>query len=469
MQGLGVRYLGRTIDALCDVDECIEPGEVVAITGPSGCGKSTLCRTLAGFVPTMIPAAVRGDLRIGDVTAWHHDAERLAERVGFVQQDADAQICTLRVAQEVAFGPENLCLAPDVVRRRVDDALALVGIEHLRGRETPALSGGEKQRLALASILAMEPSILLLDEPTANLDPQGAARILDLLGRLAHERGLSLVIVEHRLRPILTLQPRLIVLDQGRIVQRHPSRQHWNLEDLGLRERWPDLASGHTTEGGGLCVDGLSFGYDRPLIQDLSLRLNPGEVLGIIGPNGGGKTSLLRILAGLEKPDAGKLDLPKETVRGFAFQHPHHQIFEQTVEREIHLDGPIRDSVMKERLAAARLAGLGHVPPLSLSLGEQRRLTLMTTLSRDPGLLLLDEPFIGQDRRNVLWMLDQIRQARDRGAMVVIVSHDIPLVGALADRMVYLDGHRTTKGSPCTVFESLADQGLPEFTPGGRQ
>ena len=467
MQGLGVRYPGRPEDALCGVDESIEPGEIVAITGPSGCGKSTLCRTLAGFIPSMIPAQVEGDLRVGEIMAWDRDAERLAERVGFVQQDADAQICTLRVGQEVAFGPENLCLEPKVVRHRVDEALSMVGIEHLRHRETPTLSGGEKQRLALASILAMEPQILLLDEPTANLDPQGAARILELLGRLARDRALTLVIVEHRLRPILSLNPRLIVLDRGRVVERHASRQHWDLEQLGLRERWTNLRSGRHTRGAGLCVDGLCFGYDRPLIQDLSLRLNPGEILGIIGPNGGGKTSLLRLLAGLERPDAGELDLPADTGCGFAFQHPHHQIFEQTVEREIRLDGPVTGPELEERLAAARLDGLASVPPLSLSLGEQRRLTLMTTLSRDPGLLLLDEPFIGQDRRNVLWMLDRIRYARDRGTMVAIVSHDIELLGALANRMLYLDGDRTLEGPPQDVFDSLTGLGLTVFTPGG--
>ena len=467
MEGLGVRYPGRMSDALSGVRERIEPGEIVAITGPSGCGKSTLCRTLAGFIPTMIPATVQGDLRVGDATAWTRNAERLAERVGFVQQDADAQICTLRVDQEVAFGPENLCLSPDVIRRRVDDALVLTGIEHLRNRQTPALSGGEKQRLALASILAMEPSILLLDEPTANLDPQGAARILALLGRLAQERALTLVIVEHRLRPILSLNPRLIVLDRGRVVERHASRTHWDLNELGLRERWPDLHRGRRPLGEGLWVDGLCFGYGAPLIEDLSFRLNPGEILGVIGPNGGGKTSLLRLLAGLETPASGDIGFPEETVRGFAFQHPHHQIFEQTVEREIRLDGPIVDGALEERLTAARLTGLGRVPPLSLSLGEQRRLTLMTTLARNPDLLLLDEPFIGQDRRNVLWMLDRIRQARDRGAMVVLVSHDIPLVGALADRLIYLDGDRTTSGAPEAVFERLTDEALSVFTPGG--
>ena len=465
IEELTVGYPGRDYPALNAVSETIDAGETVVITGPSGCGKSTLCRTLAGFIPEMIPARVAGDVRIGGTSLWSTDVETLAENVGFVQQDADSQICTLNVWQEVAFGPENLCLPVGEVRDRVEEALRLVEIDHLRNRQTTSLSGGEKQRLAIASILVMRPSILLLDEPTANLDPQGARRILALLGRLTRDQGMTLVVVEHRIRPILSLDPRLVVLDRGQVVERHRARRRWDLGQLSLRDVWSVRRGSSTPRRRDLAARGLSFGYEKPLFEGLSFRVSGGEILGVIGPNGGGKTSLLRLVAGLEAPHSGGIVGAEHASIGFAFQHPHHQIFERTVERELRLDGSLSDDALTERLRRSRLDGLAKVPPLSLSLGEQRRLTLMTALARRPDLLLLDEPFIGQDRRNVAWIIEQICAVRDRGGIVIIVSHDIPLIGALADRLLYLHSENTVFGEPDRVFDRLRQTGNDAFCP----
>jgi len=457
----------RDRPALAEVSERIGAGEVVVVTGPSGCGKSTLCRTLAGFVPSLLRARVTGEVQIEGESVFASDAARLALRVGLVQQDPDAQICTMRVRQEVAFGPENLCLPAAEVNRRVDAALAATGIAHLEDRDTTTLSGGEKQRLAIASILTMAPRILLLDEPTANLDPAGAKAIFDTLAQLQARKQLTLLIAEHRLAPLLPLEPRLLVLAEGRIVTRRAARRHEDLVALGLRAAWPRCPDRPSNpSGGGVEIHGISFGYGTvPLFENLSLSIRPGEILGVIGPNGGGKTTLLRLLAGLETPNTGRIDRPRGLRGGMVFQHPHQQIFERTVRHELEIEGPLGARDRTALLAAARLDRLEDAAPLSLSLGEQRRLTVVTTLRTRPGLLLLDEPFIGQDRRNAAWMIGRLLEARAAGAMIVLVSHDIPLLASLCDQLLYL-GNEAIAGSPQDVFGRLAELGHDAFTPG---
>ena len=461
IQDLRIRYPDRDWPAIDGLTEEVARGETVVITGPSGCGKSTLCRAIGGFIPEMIPASIEGKIHVDGRSVREVDSAQIAQQVGYIQQDPDAQICTLRVEQEVAFGPENLCLPIDEIRARVDECLSAVGIEHLRERETTDLSGGEKQRLAIASILAMRPKILLLDEPTANLDPDGAKTLFDLLVRLRDEHGMTLVVVEHRVLPLLSLKPRVWVLDRGRLVRRHP-RERIDARDLGMRI---DGGTPQLTEERLVRIERLTFRYDKPLFQDLTLDLCRGEILGVIGPNGGGKTTLLRLIAGLASPDDGRVVLSDRATTGFVFQHPHHQIFERTVLGEMKIDGDEREPGEFERwLTEGRLEGLGGVPPLSLSLGEQRRLSFLTALRREPDLLLLDEPFIGQDRRNADWIVSQIRAHCARGGGVVLVSHDVRLVEALADRILYLDADPRF-GSPSDVFSELRTAGRTAFLP----
>ncbi len=462
---LSVRFPDRDRPAVDEVSERIEPGEVIAIAGPSGCGKTTLCRTLAGFVPSLLHAEVSGDVRIDGRSILSGDPAHLSPRVGLVQQDPDAQVCTLRVRQEVAFGPENLRLPIGEVNARVGRALHVVGIEDLADRDTTTLSGGEKQRLAIASILAMRPEVLLLDEPTANLDPEGAKMIFDTLGRL-REEGRSLVVVEHRLAPLLPLEPRLWVMDEGRIVLRRSTRHHADLVELGLRSRWDRSSRRERCEVvRSIALHDVSFGYGAvPVIERLSFEAISGEIVGVIGPNGGGKTTLLRLLAGLEIPQEGLVERPRDLRIGMVFQHPHQQIFERTVRRELEIDGPLDDAARADLLEASHLKGYDDVPPLSLSLGEQRRLTVETALRTTPDLLLLDEPFIGQDRRNVAWMIGRLTAARDRGAAIVLVSHDVPLLEGLCDRILFL-GRSALNGAPNEVFSALRDLGKRAFTP----
>jgi len=221
IDGLTVRYPDRTRPALDRLSETIEQGEVIAVTGPSGCGKSTLCRALAGFVPGMIPAEVAGRIEIDGESVWASDPARIATRLGLIQQDPDAQICTLNVWQEVAFGPENLCLSPEEVAKRVEESLEFVGIAHLAERTTTTLSGGEKQRLAIASILAMAPETIILDEPTAGLDPEGREEMLALISRLGGF-GINVLVSSHVLGDIERTCDWVLMLDGGTVLRSGP-------------------------------------------------------------------------------------------------------------------------------------------------------------------------------------------------------------------------------------------------------
>ena len=465
---LTVSFPEREGAALRDVSEAIESGEFVAITGPSGCGKSTLCRTLCGFIGSLIPAELSGRALVDGVSVFDLDPARVASRLGLVQQDPDAQVCTLRVRSEVAFGPENLCLPATEVRYLVDEALAVVGLSDLAERTTTTLSGGEKQRLAIASILAMQPSAILLDEPTANLDPMAAQQVFELLGTLHREENRTLIVVEHRLAPLVAYRPRLLVMDQGRIVERRSSRERHDLLALGLRTGKIDAAHPGVPPStrDRIVIRDISFAYtSEPVIDRLSMHIHPGEIVGVIGPNGGGKSTLLRLIAGLEAPGSGDVVRTPDTRIGMVFQHPHQQIFERTVRRELDIEEALSSEQRSFVLRDARLGGLDDVAPLSLSLGEQRRLTVACALRTNPSVLLLDEPFIGQDRRNVAWMVGRLFAHRKQGGSVILVSHDIPLVGSLCDRLVYLNRDTVIEGDPEAVFRQLRERGLAAFTP----
>ncbi|MBN1857923.1 ATP-binding cassette domain-containing protein [Candidatus Bipolaricaulota bacterium] len=472
IEKLRVQYPRREAPALDGVDETIEQGELVVLAGPSGCGKSTLCRTLAGFVPDVIPADVQGGAWLDGMPLLGRDPSDISPFLGYVQQDPDAQICTLNVWQEVAFGPENLCVPAQEVESRVHVALSEVGILHLAERSTTALSGGEMQRLAIASILAMGPAWIFLDEPTANLDPDGAEMIFHVLGQLRRREGRTVTVVEHRLAPLVQYSPRVMVLDRGHVVERRHIRSHYDLAEMRLRAGWPQARS---KAGQRLCSPGdpplidvmeIGFGYGgRPLFQNLSFSIRRGEVIAVIGPNGCGKTTLLRLIADLDAPQGGRIKREESLRLGFVSQHPHHQIFERTIRREYAIDGVRDESKLNRLLSESRLDGLADASPLSLSMGEQRRLTVSTALSRRPDLLLLDEPFIGQDRANVIWVLSQIREAAERGAGIVLVSHDVELVASIADRVLYL-GDDVPCGSPDSVFAHLSEQGRHAYTPG---
>ncbi len=218
LKGLSFSFYNASCRALDGIDLEIPEGQFVAITGPSGCGKSTLAMAIGGYIPHVIEGKLEGTVVAGGLQTDRASLADLSTIVGIVQQDPESQLCTLEVDDEVAFGPENLALPLDEVRKRVERSLGLVNALHLRGRDIYELSGGEKQRVAIASILAMQPRVLILDEPTSNLDPTSTAEVLAAIARLRQESGLTIIVIEHKLDRIMPLADRLLIMDGGRIV-----------------------------------------------------------------------------------------------------------------------------------------------------------------------------------------------------------------------------------------------------------
>ncbi len=444
-----------------DLDLEIAPGERVLLLGASGSGKSTLLRALAG---------VLGDdegEQVGTLEVDGRPPSAARGRVGLVLQDPESNIVLARVGDDVAFGCENLGVPRDEIWPRVREALGAVGLAHLGNsspldRATASLSGGEKQRLALAGSLAMRPGLLLLDEPTANLDPAGVIEIRDAVGRALSATGASMVVVEHRVSTWLPLVDRVVVLTPaGMIADGDPARVLRNRgAELAAAGIWvpghpPALPKRHRSavEVVETAVD-LTVGRDRvPVQSGLDVQVTSGELLAITGPNGSGKSTLGLTLAGLLPQLAGTIDAfgrgaphrwrSRELLPliGTVFQNPEHQFLTGTVRDELEvgpraLKRPLDqiDGIL-ERL---RLTALTRANPFTLSGGEQRRLSVATVLASAPRMLVLDEPTFGQDANTWAELVALIAELIDDGSALVAMTHDAEFVDALADRTLAL-------------------------------
>jgi energy-coupling factor transporter ATP-binding protein EcfA2 len=408
--------------ALHDVSLALEPGEVVALLGPSGSGKSTLLRALAGLVPHF-----HGGRFAGVVTVAGHDTRRmrpaqLAGAVATVFQDPEDQVVMSIVANEVAFGLENLGVPPAEIWPRVERALASVDALHLWGRKTVELSGGELQRVCLASALALEPSLLLLDEPTSQLDPDAAELFLVAVERL----GASVVLSEHRVGRALELATRVLFVEDGRLLLDAPldEAREWLAAE---RPAWanacvyqPQAPSADVA----LSLRGISFAYREalPVLDDVDVEVRRGEIVVLEGPNGSGKTTLARIAAGLLEPDSGTVQIHGRA--GYVSQDPGRYLIEETALAEAAL--AVKRDEQRAR-AALEHVGLGWAArrhPRDLSSGERERLAVAAVAVAEPDVLILDEPTRGVDpeRKAALgrWLVDYAAA----GNAVVVATHD---------------------------------------------
>ncbi|ROQ38350.1 energy-coupling factor transport system ATP-binding protein [Frondihabitans sp. PhB188] len=449
----------------------IEPGERVLLLGASGAGKSTLLAGLAG----VLGGDDEGD-ETGSLTLDGASAASQRGRAGLVLQDPDSQVILARVGDDVAFGPENLGVPRDEIWRRVRSALDAVGLDLPLDRSTSELSGGQKQRLALAGALAMQPGLLLLDEPTANLDPAGVTEVRDAVARVVAQTGATLVVVEHRVSVWLPVVDRVVVLAPGGGVVADGT------PDVVLAARGAELAeSGVWVPGVApafparvpspssplLEIDRLSVGR-RPRVavaDGITATVSSGRALAVTGPNGVGKSTLALTAAGLLPPVGGRLrasgplslgasDHPIDwksrellTRIGTVFQDPEHQFLASTLRQEL-ATGPRalrlapRDIADRtdELLHRLRLDHLAEANPFTLSGGEKRRLSVATVLATRPRIVVLDEPTFGQDARTWRELVALCAELLDTGSGIVAVTHDAEFVDALADEVLELGG-----------------------------
>ncbi len=481
VENLSFQYRGRSKYAIKNLYLQVEKGEFITITGPSGCGKSTLAFCLTGYIPHGIAGTMQGRVRVGGFDTWAHPVHVLSRTTGLVQQDPEAQLCTTRVEDEVAFGPENHCLPRSEVAARVEWALEAVGALNLRNRAIHTLSGGEKQKVAIASMLAMRPSVLVLDEPTSGLDPRATAELLEVLKKLQNDYGLTVIIIEHKLEYFLPLSSRVIHLDNGSIAyDRHPDQRPGARFDA-ITNNLPFDPSGRES----LRVDALSLRLgENYVLKDISLSCREGEILALMGPNGAGKTSLLLCIMGLVKPTAGKIffrgrDISRVIVSqrarmmAFVFQNPNHQIFTDQVLEEIYVT-PRNLGIKSEvyRKAAGEILQLYGLQlyknehPLALSFGQKRRLNLASVLCHRPALLLLDEPLVGQDRLNAGQIMQSIMRFAGQGGTIIMVCHDPRVVAKYCHRLVFIENGRILVDKPVPeAFAVLRSLGKECFVP----
>jgi energy-coupling factor transport system ATP-binding protein len=490
VEGLSYTYRSAARPALDDVNLEMARGEFVIVTGPSGCGKSTLGLALGGYLFQQYDGSAEGTitLDLGSARRNRIDVRRapiyeVAEVVGLVQQNPEAQFCTLTVQDEVAFGLENACLPVDVIRERMTWALETVGAAHLAERSLHTLSGGEKQKIAVASVMALQPQVLILDEPTSNLDPRATTEIFRVIEDIRTTTGMTVIVIEHKLDYLRDFNPRVIRMEAGHVQQDAPLRKI--AFGIDSRRRLPHTRRPEAAPI--VTVTHLDVHIDerKSILEDVTFSIGPGERVAIMGDNGSGKTTLLRAMLGLRKPSRGTVALLHRSTRetpvsqlardaGFVFQNPDHQLFADTVWEEAmtapRMTGPTAAaSVEREVERMLEHAGLGNRfedHPYRLSYGEKRRLNLISVLAARPKLLLLDEILIGQDEANAAYLLALLTEAAVEGIAVVMVNHNPKVTQQWAERLIFLEQGRLMIDAPVDAgFRQLAESGWNAYVP----
>ncbi len=525
-------YPGAVSPVLRDIDWTLVEGELAVVAGPSGAGKSTLLRCINGLVPHFSGGTFGGRVVVDGLNPLTARPEAMCWHVGFVFQDPEAQFVMDRVEDEVAFALENAAIPRHEMRARIEEVLALLSLERLRDRDLATLSGGEKQRVAIAAALALRPRVLVLDEPTSQLDPQSAQDVLDTLAQLNRDAGLTIVLAEHRLERVLPFAHQLVHISgqttQGStsLVAGPPREVLSQIElappvvVLGRALQWSPLPitvaearrfgpsstkraapaavreTGQETHGL-LCSDsaregamaaeettvraeGLQVAYNgRRVLDDVALDLHRGEVTVMVGRNGAGKSTLLKALVGLVPLQRGQVWVGgreashmtvAEICRQVAYlaQDPNALLFADTVMEELLItlrnhrilatDAPINPDALLDALG---LRGKADAYPRDLSVGERQRVALAAITVTAPSTIMLDEPTRGLDYDAKAHLLELIHGWRNAGHAVLLVTHDVELAAAAADRIVVLDGGTiVAEGRPAEVMPMW-----PEFAP----
>ena len=501
VRNLTFRYRRASEPAIRDLSLSVEPGEILLVAGPSGCGKSTLIRAINGLIPHAYPGELAGTVHVAGAHVAEQRLRDTSRVVGTVLQDPAKQIVGATVEAELAFGPENLGTERIEIRRRIGLVAERAGIAPLLGRETSALSGGERQLLAMGGILMLEPRLYVVDEPLANLDPATAARLLNILRALADE-GHAIVIVEHRVEEALALRPdRVLYLEDGEarylgdvpgfLAVADPDAVKLPFEAVLARFRAdPALAAEalpaplrHEMDGAAsaapepprLQFTGVRAGFgDREVLRGIDASLGRREIVAVLGPNGSGKTTLFRTAMRLLAPTAGEIRVDGApavdrtvaqlaTTFGYVFQSPSQMLFARTVREELTFgprnlgrDPATFEEIVAEALRRTSLETLENIldrPPLTLSFGQQKRLALAIALSLQPPTLLLDEPSAGQDHRTARQFMREV-VAIPGLESIFLVTHDVDLALTHADRiLLFKDGQVVADGPPALVVE----------------
>jgi energy-coupling factor transport system ATP-binding protein len=472
LENINFNY-GETADqCLHNVSLHINKGECILLCGESGCGKTTIARLINGLIPHFYEGEFSGKVTVAEYDIATTPPDALANTVGSVFQNPRSQFFNLDTTGEIAFGCENLGLPPAEIQKRVQETAADLGIEQLLDRDIFALSGGEKQLIAIASAYALSPEIFVFDEPSSNLDWNACKELAKLMLRLK-QAGKTLIIAEHRLYWLADLIDRVIYMKDGQINGDWQTKEFLSMPEnersnLGLRvlnpdELYPTAIKAELTDPT-LCVFGLSACYKRrqSVLQDISFDAAPGEVIAILGGNGAGKTTLARTLCGLHKKQSGEVVMNHEklSVRARAgpfylvMQESGYQLFTDSVENELLLSKNKRSRPSPEKvsgiLESLSLSDFKDRHPMSLSGGQKQRTAIGTAMAHEAEVLIFDEPTSGLDYGNMRRVVTVIEQLRAEGKTVFIITHDYELLLAACTRVLLLEGGKLKSNFPLT-------------------
>jgi energy-coupling factor transport system ATP-binding protein len=496
IENLTFQYSRRSEPAIEKINFSIQLGQVMLIAGSSGCGKTTLMRCINGLIPHTYHGEMSGDIHLFGKSVIGLEMSDVSQTVGTLLQDPERQILGSYVLNEVAFGLESLGIPREEIVPRAEKALDRLGILNLRDRETFGTSGGEKQKIALAGVLAMEPKVLLLDEPLASLDPASAHEALQAFRLLADE-GMAVMIVEHRVEDVLAIHPDLFMyMDNGQMVYLGGTDGLMDVVDYrriklparvvlerarsdpapqNVPEAKSFPASKATTSGEVLVrFEGVHFRYNEELpevLNGLDFEIRAGDVIAILGHNGSGKTTMVKHALGLLKPSAGRVllegkDTRKMTVAqaahtvGYVFQSPSQMLFAPTVREELSF-GPKNLEYSEEVIAqnvdwaieTVNLKTEMEMPPLALSFGQQKRISIAAILAMRSRILMMDEPTAGQDYWNYQAFMDTILQMPGFDS-VIFITHDVDLAVIYANRILLVyNGEILADGKPQEVLK----------------
>ena len=490
IENLTFQYRQRTEPAIRDISFALQPGQVMLIAGSSGCGKTTLMRCINGLIPHSYQGEMQGVIRLFGKPVTGMALAEISQTVGTLLQDPERQILGSYVINEVAFGLESLGVPREEITPRVEKALERLGILHLRERETFGTSGGEKQKIALAGVLAMEPKILLLDEPLASLDPVSAHEALQAFRQLADE-GFSVMIVEHRVEDVLAIHPDIFMyMEDGcmkylggteglmeAVDYRRIKLPASVVLERARRDPAPVFVPAARPERAGeplVNFEGVHFRYNEDLpevLKGLQFTIHSGDVIAILGHNGSGKTTMVKHALGLLKPTEGRVllegkDTRKTTVAqnahtvGYVFQSPSQMLFAPTVREELsfgpkNLEFPA-ETIVKNvdwAIETVNLKSEMEMPPLALSFGQQKRISIAAVLAMRSRILMMDEPTAGQDYWNYQAFMDAILQMPGFDS-VIFITHDVDLAVIYANRILLVfDGRIVADGTPQEVLK----------------
>ena len=511
------QYRAQKKPTLTGINLDIYPGEKVLIAGPSGSGKSTLAGCINGLNPFSNPGECKGTLTVDGVDAPHSSIFDLSAHVGTVLQDPDGQFIGLTVGEDIAFALENSCTPQDEMHAITRHAAELVGIENHLDYAPHELSGGQKQRVSLAGVMVDQVKILLFDEPLANLDPAAGKQAIELIDEIQKKTGTTILIIEHRLEDVLWRNvDRIVLVNDGTILADLTPDELLStslLSDNGIREplyvtamryagieitkekkpahvdsvvldgtdrkklkEWFEAQPLPKDEGEReklLEVNHLNFGYTKgqQTLRNVSLSIDKGEMVSIVGRNGAGKSTFSKLICGFEDPDSGEVmfhgkDLLKENIRhrakyiGYVMQNPNQMISKTMIYDEVALslqkaglpDAEIRQKV-EDTLKICGLYPFRNWPVSALSFGQKKRVTIASVLVQDPELIILDEPTAGQDFKHYTEIMEFLRKLNERGVTVVMITHDMHLMLEYTPRaLVFCNGQLIADRSAAGVL-----------------